>query len=304
MSSEELLVFGGSTPGWLFRGTDSAWDVLAASLAEDPSQAASWPIAPSGPSMAPGDRVLLWRSGRGGGIAAACTVLDEPIATVGTDGRPVVTVDIRVDRAFEQPISPAELLTEDELRPLAFMDLFATMEHRISPAQAEALSVLIRGRDAAAGMAAASAAPSGPTALTPVDVPAGLVSVVTELLARLGAFEPAPPTPAARQGPSAPSPASGPVEADVATVEPTDLQVVQAEEAARAHGGEAFTVDEVAATWRTGVGTARSRIERLLESGLIERAGTRSVHQPGTSRPARGRPPVLYRLRSPDPLER
>ncbi len=73
------------------------------------------------------------------------------------------------------------------------------------------------------------------------------------------------------------------------------LQLRQAEAAATALGTRAFTVDEVAATWRTGVGTARSRVERLIEVGLVERAGTRRADDVD-GRPARGRPPVLYRL--------
>jgi len=290
MHPHDTPAFAGSSPGWLFRGTEAAWDVLTASLATDPSQPAPWPIAPSGPSMAPGERVLLWRSGRGGGVAAACTVLDEPVATVGADGRPSVTVDIRVDRAFGRPISPAELLQHDELRPIAFMDLFPTTEHRISSAQATALAELITRRDRTSdGAGHGGASLEGPE-VTSVEVPSGLVSIVTELLTRLGASEPASQPDPTRTTDAAP--------------EPTDLQVTQAEEALQSHGSEPFTIDEVAATWRTGVGTARSRIDRLVESGLVERAGTRSVSQPGSSRPARGRPPVLYRLRSTDLLER
>ena len=106
------------------------------------------------------------------------------------------------------------------------------------------------------------------------------------LLARLGAHEP-PPRPAT-------APVAGPATVDAAPA-PTDLQLRQAEEAAAAHGADAFTVDEVAVTWRTGVGTARSRVERLVEVGLVARAGTRRPED-ADGRPARGRPPVLYRL--------
>jgi predicted ArsR family transcriptional regulator len=77
---------------------------------------------------------------------------------------------------------------------------------------------------------------------------------------------------------------------------PTDIQVAHVAQLAQRHGSDMFTVDEAAATWRTGVGTARSRVDRLIESGLLLRAGTlRPVEQPG-KRPTRGRPPVLYRL--------
>jgi hypothetical protein len=279
MPSDDPLPFGGGIPGWLFRGTDAAWNVLSDAIASDPSASAPWPIAPSGPSMVPGDHVLLWRSGRGGGIAAACTVLDAPVATVGADGRPHVTVDIRVDRAFGRPVPPAMLLTHEELRPLAFFDLLEQTEQRITSLQATALAELI----------AAGVDDDGPDTTVMLEVPTQLVAIVTELLARLGATEP----PSDRDAPNAPQP----------PVPPTDLQVAQAELAGRRHGSDPFTIDEVAVTWRTGVGTARSRIERLLEAGLIERAGTRTVTQPGSVRPARGRPPVLYRLRSPDLLE-
>jgi hypothetical protein len=278
MTSDDPLPFGGGAPGWLFRGTDEAWDVLTDVLARDPAASAPWPIAPSGPSMSPGDRVLLWRSGRDGGIAAACTVLDEPVAAVGDDGRPRVTVDIRVDRAFGSPIPPAMLLTRDELRPLAFFDLLQHTEHRITAPQALALAELIT----------AGQREDAPGTTTAVEVPTQLVGVVTELLAALGATD--RPAPTEASGPGAPT---GPTA-------PTGLQVAQVIEAQRHHGGDPFTIDEVAATWRTGVGTARSRIERLLEAGLVQRAGTRTVTQAGSTRPARGRPPVLYRLRTPD----
>lgn len=278
MPSVDPLPFGGGTPGWLFRGSDAAWDVLTSVIASDPSASAPWPIAPSGPSMVPGDRVLLWRSGRGGGIAAACTVLDGPVAAVDSDGRPHVTVDIRVDRAFGRPIPPALLLTRDELRPLAFFDLLQQTEQRITAVEATALAELIT-----------TEVDDEPDTTTMLEVPTRLVTIVTELLAGLGAMG----LPTDRVASDAPAP----------PVAPTDLQVAQAEVAGRQHGSDPFTIDEVAVTWRTGIGTARSRIERLLEAGLIVRAGTRTVTQPGSVRPARGRPPLLYRLRDPDLLE-
>jgi hypothetical protein len=291
VQSDDAPLFGGGTPGWLFRGSDAAWDVLSASLASDPTLPAPWPIAPSGPSMAAGDRVLLWRSGRDGGIAAVCTVLDEPVATVTADARPDVTVDIRVERAFERPIAPAELLAHAALRPLAFMDLLETTEQRVSPAQASLLAGLIDARDAQ-DTGSIDGRIGGPhdAARTTIEVPTDLVPLVNELLDRLGASE------------SAPHRAED-VQPAGARNDPTDLQLRQATQAARVHGTDEFTVDEVAATWRTGVGTARSRIERLLESGLIERSGTRSPAQQGPSAPTRGRPPVLYRLLPPEPLE-
>jgi hypothetical protein len=275
-----------AAPRWVFRGDDAALDALAAAVAADPSAPVAWPIAPSGPSMAPGDGVLLWRAGRGGGVVAACTVLDEPVASVGSGGTPRVTVDFRIDRAFGRPLAPTDLLGEPTLRPLAFLDLHDATELRLTPAQQEAFARAVAARDAA---------PVTPEdeAGTVMRVPRRLVPVVEELLARLGAHEP-PPAPMTAPAATAAA-AHGDGAADGPPPAPTDLQLRQAEAAATALGTRAFTVDEVAATWRTGVGTARSRVERLIEVGLVERAGTRRAHDVD-GRPARGRPPVLYRL--------
>jgi len=274
-------------PRWLFRGRHGAWDTLAASIAEDPARAVRWPIAPSGPSMDVGDAVLLWRSGRGGGIAALCTVLDEPEAVPRPGEAPEVVVALRIERAYHHPIAPATLARDAVLRPLAFMDLLDETERRVTPAQEEALAALIDARDHSG-----EDDPDDVTleTRTSVPVPVRLLPLVEELLVALGADEPAP-------APSLPArPTPDEEAADAAPSIPTDLQVVQAEEVARTHGADAFTVDDVAKVWHTGVGTARSRIERLIDSGLVERAGTlRSEDRPGV-RPARGRPPVLYRL--------
>ena len=285
-----------AAPRWVFRGDDAALDALAAAVARDPSAPVAWPIAPSGPSMAPGDGVLLWRSGRGGGVVAACTVLDEPIATVAPDGGPRVTVDVRIDRAFGRPIAPAELLDEPTLRPLALLDVHHATELRLSADQQAAFARAVAARDAA-----------GPATedegLTVVRVPRRLVPLVEELLVRLGAHEPppaAPPVSGAAHATDGTRDAGGSAGAgdpdDGPPPAPTDLQLRQAEEVAAAHGTRAFTVDEVAVTWRTGVGTARSRVERLVEVGLASRAGTRRPGDGDGARPARGRPPVLYRL--------
>jgi len=266
-------------PRWVFRGDDAALDALAAAVAMDPTAPVAWPIAPSGPSMDPGDGVLLWRSGRGGGVVAACTVLDEPVAAVGPDGAPRVTVDVRIDRALGRPLAPTELLAEPALRPLAFLDLHDASELRLTDPQRAALARVVADRDGGPD----GTEDEGETVLR---VPRRLVPVVEELLARLGAHEP-PPTAAVSRTATATD--DGPPPA------PTDPQLRQAEEAAAAHGTRAFTIDEVAVTWRTGVGTARSRVERLVEVGLVERAGTRRPDD-GPGRPTRGRPPVLYRL--------
>lgn len=274
-------------PRWLFRGRPGAWDTLAASIAEDPARAVRWPIAPSGPSMDVGDAVLLWRSGRGGGIAALCTVLDEPEAIPRPGEAPEVVVALRIERAYRHPIAPATLARDAVLRPLAFMDLLDETERRVTPAQEEALAALIVARDHSGEDDPDDVALETRTS---VPVPVRLLPLVEELLVALGADEPAP-------APSLPArPTPDEEAADAAPSIPTDLQVVQAEEVARTHGADAFTVDDVAKVWHTGVGTARSRIERLIDSGLVERAGTlRSEDRPGV-RPARGRPPVLYRL--------
>jgi len=278
-------------PRWLFRGRPGAWDVLVASLAEDPTQPARWPIAPSGPSMAIGDAVLLWRSGRGGGIAALCTVMDEPEAHAHPGRAPEVVVMLRVERAYSHPIAPATLARDPLLRPLAFMDLLDETERRVTPAQEEALASLVAERERST-----STDPDDVSLeeRTTIPVPVRLLPLVEELLVALGADEPAPApsSPSRPVAPSAPRSDLGPDEASV----PTALQREQAEEVARVHGDEAFTVDDVAKVWRTGVGTARSRVDRLIDSGLMMRAGTlRPETRPGEL-PTRGRPPVLYRL--------
>jgi hypothetical protein len=276
-------------PRWLFRGRPGAWDALAAVLLEDPSQPARWPIAPSGPSMEVGDAVLLWRSGRGGGIAALCTVVDEPEAEARPGRPPEVYVRLRIERAYAHPIAPATLARVPLLRPLAFMDLLDETERRVTPAQEDALATLVAERELAG-----SSDPDDVSleARTSVPVPVRLLPLVEELLVALGADEPAP----APSAPSRPAVTTGATADDATASEPTELQLAQAAEVERVHGGSTFTVDDVAKVWRTGVGTARSRIDRLVDSGLMERAGTlRSEERPG-GRPTRGRPPVLYRL--------
>ena len=278
-------------PRWLFRGRDGAWDALAAVLSEDPTRPAEWPIAPTGPSMDVGDAVLLWRSGRGGGIAALCTVVSEPEARPRPGQPPEVVVGLRVERAYAHPIAPATLARDALLRPLAFMDLLDETERRVTPAQEEALAALVaeRERDGA----------SDPDDVrreerSSVPVPVRLLPLVEELLAALGADDPAP-------APSAPRrPSSDARTADARTADappaPTGLQVTHAEEVDRALGDVTFTVDDAAKVWRTGVGTARSRVERLVESGLMLRAGTLPPEQRPGGPSSRGRPPVLYRL--------
>lgn len=266
--------------------------MLVTALAQDPTRVAHWPIAPSGPSMEVGDAVLLWRSGRGGGVAALCTVVEEPEARTRPDGPPEVVVGLRIERAYSHPIAPATLARSALLRPLAFMDLLDQTEHRVTPAQEEALAALVAERERSALSDPDDVASESRTSIT---VPVRLLPLVEELLVALGADEPAPP-PGPLPGPEtgAARPEDGP------SGEPTDLQVTMAEEVARAVGQDPFTVDEAAKVWRTGVGTARSRVERLVDSGLVVRAGTlRPAERPGV-RPTRGRPPILYRLAAVD----
>jgi hypothetical protein len=179
------------------------------------------------------------------------------------------------------------------------MDLLDTTEHRVTPRQEEALANLLADRE----HLGPADDPDGirDESRTTVEVPLRLVPLVEELLIALGADD-APPTQLRATASGPPGAASAVVSStrsDTSTGmsgEPTDLQVEQVEQLGQRHGDETFTVDEAAATWRTGVGTARSRVERLLESGLIERVGVlRSEERPGI-RPTRGRPPVLYRL--------
>jgi len=275
-------------PTWLFRGRDGAWDALAAAITEDPTQPVRWPIAPSGPSMSDGDTVLLWRSGRRGGIAAICTVIGEPEAQPRPDGPPEVVIGLRIDRALGHPIAPVRLVQDPVLRPLAFMDLLETTEHRVTPRQEEALSALLEQRDDLTATDDPDGVRDGST--TTLEVPDRLAPLVRELLFALGS-EDAPPIAPSPTPPVGAAPTAAPD-----TPGPTDLQLEHAEELARRHGGGTFTVDEAAAAWRTGVGTARSRVERLVDSGLMVRAGTlRPEERPGI-RTTRGRPPVLYRL--------
>jgi hypothetical protein len=295
-SSSDPTVTVPARPRWLFRGRPGAWDAFVAALTEDPSHPARWPIAPSGPAIDVGDAILLWRSGRGGGIAALCTVVEEPEAVLRPGVAPEVVVGVRIDRALSVPIAPATLVRDPVLRPLAFMDLLDESERRVNPAQEQALAALLERRDRPDASRDPDAVAS--EARTAVQVPVRLLPIVEELLVALGADDPAPapshPVRRAVAGATPPEQAS-----EHETNDPTDLQLDQAAEVARAHGDAPFTVDDVAKVWRTGVGTARSRIDRLIDSGLLERAGTlRSDDRPG-ERPVRGRPPVLYRLARP-----
>ena len=280
-------------PCWLFRGREGAWDALADALAADPTRPAEWPIAPTGPSMDVGDAVLLWRSGRGGGIAALCTVVSEPEARPRPGRAPEVVVGLRVERAYAHPIAPATLARDALLRPLAFMDLLDETERRVTAVQEEALAALVVARE--------REGVSDPDDVrreerTSVPVPTRLLPLVEELLVALGADDPAP-APSAPRRPTSEAPAS---DASGTAGEhpsaPTVLQITHAEEVARALGDATFTVDQAAHVWRTGVGTARSRVERLVESGLMRRAGTLPPEQRPGGPSSRGRPPVLYRL--------
>jgi hypothetical protein len=132
-SSSDPTVTVPARPRWLFRGRPGAWDALVAALTEDPSHPARWPIAPSGPAIVVGDAILLWRSGRGGGIAALCTVVEEPEAVLRPGVAPEVVVGVRIDRALSVPIAPATLVRDPVLRPLAFMDLLDESERRVTP---------------------------------------------------------------------------------------------------------------------------------------------------------------------------
>jgi len=283
-------------PRWLFRGRPGAWDALMRAITTDPTRPAEWPIAPSGPSMSDGDAVLLWRSGRGGGIAALCTVVGEPEAQPRADGPPEVIVGLRIERALGRPIAPTTLLMDPILRPLAFMDLLETTEHRVTRAQEEALAALLAEldrRDTDADLTAED------ETRTTIEVPVRLLPLVEQLLTALGADEPAPAVAAVGAVSGTRSGAGSTAGLNEAPAgEPTDMQVEQAEQLAHRIGSSTFTVDQAATAWRTGVGTARSRIERMLDGGLVVRAGVlRTDERPGV-RPTRGRPPVLYRLAS------
>jgi hypothetical protein len=137
-----------------------------------------------------------------------------------------------------------------------------------------------------------------------VRVPVRLLPVVEHLLDALGARDPAPPA----AGPGRRSIAHAPTRSrstgaaadtgDDVTHGPTEQQLALVASTRAAHGDRPFTIDEIAASWRTGIGTARSRVERLVDVGLVERAGTQRPTTTDHGRPTRGRPPVLYRLTS------
>ena len=246
--------------------------------------------------MQVGDAVLLWRSGRGGGIAARCTVVSEPEARPRVGLPPEVVVGLRVDRALTHPVAPATLARIPALRPLAFMDLLDETERRVTPAQEEALAVLVAERDEAA---AADPDDVWLEQRTTVDVPVRLVPLVSELLAALGADDAAPGAAPGAAGGAAEGAAEGAAHVEDAprpSEQPNEQHVAHAEALARVHGTAAFTLDDVAQVWRTGTGTARSRIDRLVDVGLVERAGTRRPDERPDGRPGRGRPPLLYRL--------
>jgi len=310
-------------PRWVFRGDAAAWDALSAQLADDPTAPARWPIAPAGPDIAQGDQGVLWRAGHGGGIVASCTVVEEPEASIGPDGAPRVTVGLRIDRAHHDPITPAVLAHDAALRPIAFMDLLGDTERLLSPEQQVALTTLIAARDLRAVSAAANgtsstngtnghvnAATNGTNgASSDLDlavtlrVPVRLVPVVQQLLNALGAEEPATaPEDAHRRtaggvGPRRSDPR--PAVQSLPSTEPTEQHLSLAAAASLAYGDAPFTVEQVAQVWETGNCTARSRVERLVDVGLVERAGTQRQEPDEDGRPARGRPPVLYRLTDP-----
>ena len=281
-------------PRWLFRGRPGAWDALASRLAIDPTLPAEWPIAPSGPSMDVGDAVLLWRSGRGGGIAALCTVASEPEAHLRPGHTPEVVVGLRIERAYAHPIAPATLARDPLLRPLAFMDLLDETERRVSPAQEEALARLVEARDRDAALDPDDVSREERAS---VAVPVRLLPLVEELLVALGADNPAPAPSAPRRTVEAAATAAA-HEPPVAT----ELQRSLADEVAQVVGPTTFTVDEAAQVWRTGVGTARSRVDRLVDAGLMVRAGTLAPEDRPGGPSSRGRPPVLYRLASGRPV--
>jgi hypothetical protein len=298
-------------PRWVFRGDAAAWDALSAQLADDPTAPARWPIAPAGPDIAEGDQGVLWRGGQGGGIVASCTVVEAPEASIGSDGAPRVTIGLRIDRAHHEPIMPSALAHDAALRPLAFMDLLGDTERMLSSEQQIALTNLIAAHDVRAVNGTTSGTIGLTSATSDLDhdvtlrVPVRLVPVVQQLLNALGADEPAStPEDAHRRtaggvGPRRSDPR--PAVHSLPSTAPSEQHLSLAEAAAFAYGNAPFTVEQVAQVWETGNCTARSRVERLVDVGLVERAGTQRQEPDEDGRPARGRPPVLYRLTAPIP---
>lgn len=278
--------------GWVFGGDEDAWDVLADAIVRDPAAAVPWPISAVGPSTEPGDRVLLWRSGAAGGIAAVCEVVDEEEPPVVTpDGRRMSSVRLRVHRALARPVPATRLARIDVLRPIAFFDLLRVADHRLTPEQDRALDEVL---------AEDSLDVPDEDEMATIRIPSRILPLVEELVEALdGGPRRAPgrpPRAAAASGatsaPRAPRPRSG-------TDAPALLRSLVA--LGPAFADEAFTTAELASALGVDVGTARNRLRVLSEAGLVAEAGRGEPRRDADGNPLRGRPPTRYRVVTSDP---
>jgi DNA-binding transcriptional ArsR family regulator len=276
--------------GWVFGGDERAWDVLADAMVRDPAAAVPWPISAVGPSTEPGDRVLLWRSGADGGIAAVCEVVDEEEPPVVTpDGRRMSSVRLRVHRALARPIPATRLARVDVLRPIAFFDLLRVPDHRLTPEQDRAIDDL---------MAEELVEAPDDESMATIRIPSRILPLVEELVEALdgGERRPAPPTPRA---PRAPRMRTTPtVRADAAGRRGPAPERLAAELAGLGapFADDAFTSAELASALGVDVSAARSRLRALTEAGLVEETDRGGPRRDADGRPMRGRPPTRYRL--------
>ena len=270
---------------WLFGGDEAAWDVLAAGMADDPTAAVPWPIAAVGPPTEPGDRVLLWRRGAGGGVAALCEVVDEeqPPA-VSADGRIMSAVKLRVVRALARPIPATRLAREDVLRPVAFFDLLRVNDHRLTPEQDRAFDEVLADWDA-------TEPDDQPHEACEVRVPAHLVPLVTELIESLDGRDAPRPS---RPGASGSAGARAPRRARAPRADLVELRA-RLDAMCQERGTDEFTASDLAQALGIEVDRARTRLRALVDAGLAEATGETVPPRDAEGRPTRGRPQSLHR---------
>lgn len=275
--------------GWVFGGDEAAWDALADAIVRDPAAAVPWPISAVGPSTEPGDRVLLWRSGAEGGIAAVCEVVDEeepPVVTA--DGRRMSSVRLRVHRALARPVPATRLARVDVLRPIAFFDLLRVADHRLTPEQDRAIDEVL---------AEDALDVADDETMATIRIPSRILPLVEELVEALDGG-PRRSAPAPRR-PSVTSP-TGPTSNGTRAPRRrgTDPAVLLGEVVAL--GGDfasgTFTTAELAEHLGVDVGTARTRLRTLTEADLVAEADRGEPRRDANGNPLRGRPPTRYRI--------
>jgi hypothetical protein len=283
--------------GWVFGGDEDAWDALAAAIVRDPAAAVPWPISAVGPSTEPGDRVLLWRSGAEGGIAAICEVVDEEEPPVVTpDGRRMSSVRLRVHRALARPVPATRLARIDVLRPIAFFDLLRVADHRLTPEQDRALDEVL-----------AEEVLDEPDVeeMATIRIPSRILPLVEELVE---ALDGGPRRGPGRPGGTARTPGPAHPPPSVPRAPRTPRQARDATALLRtiaalgpAFADDAFTTAELAAALGIDVGTARNRLRTLTDAGLVVEAARGEPRRDADGNPLRGRPPTRYRIAEGEP---